>query len=145
MMKRGLLREIVPTYNITTQAAGTGTDTGATLDMQGFDGALFLLCLGDNANTSVVTVKAYHDTASGMGTEAQITGTATVTCTATSADDKMLALDVSSISKRYLRFKVVKGTANATVEAGVAIKYNAKKLPIGTTAGDLVNSATIQG
>ena len=127
-------------YNITTQAAGTGTVTGGVIDMGGnnqFNAVEAMLAMGDNADTAVIKIKAYEGTASGTQTTSLGTLTHTVTAAGTS-DDKMLVLDVTSVTKRYVRFDVVTATANITIEALITRQYNARYGPISATAGDVV-------
>jgi hypothetical protein len=131
-------------YNITTQSAGTGTTTGTVIDMGGnlqAKGVEAILALGDCANTSIIKIKAYEGAAS--GTQTTSLGTVTFTASATSADDKLMVLDVSEVTKRYVRFDVVVATANATIEALVARQYNVREMPTSGTGGSVVAGATV--
>jgi len=141
---KGSRENAVYYYNITTQAAGTGTTTGTVVDMGGnlqAKGVEAILALGDCANTSVIKIKAYEGSATGTQTTAL--GTVTFTASATSADDTLMVLDVSEVTKRYVRFDVVVATANATIESMIARQYNVRAMPTTATAGDVVAGSTV--
>lgn len=104
--------------------------TGSTLDLAGWDGVCYVAALGDVADTSVLTLTAYSDTASAMSSEAAHTTTATHTADATDADNKLLVLDVIRPTKRYHRVKLTRTTANAVVDGIFAILYRGKKAPV---------------
>ena len=121
-------------------AAGTGdTLNGDILDLQGFDSICLIAILGDVTNTAVVTLKAYCGDAAALGDGAYKTATATVTADNTSADNKLLVLDVIRPGKRYVRGDLVRATANAVVDGIVAIRYNAMTVPV-TQPADVVHS-----
>lgn len=113
-----------------TQADGTGdTLNSSIVDLQGFDSVCFICKLGDVTDTAVLTLKAYAGDESDVSDGAYKTNNATVTAGATSADDKLLVLDVIKPGSRYVRADLVRATANAVVESIVAIKYNARTKP----------------
>lgn len=121
-------------------AAGTDdTINGDILDLQNCDSITGIVGLGDVANTAVVTLKAYTGDESDLSDGAYESVTATVTADATSADNKLLILDVIKPGKRYVRFDVVRATANAEIDAGVSIRYNYRAMPT-TQPSDVVNS-----
>ena len=121
-------------------AAGTAdTLTGDILDLQNCDSVMGIAILGDVTNTAVVTLKAYTGDNSALADGAYETVTATVTADATSADDKLLVLDIVKPGKRYCRFDLTRATANAVVDGIIGIRYNYKAVP--TTQGtDVVDS-----
>jgi len=122
-------------------AAGTGdTLNGDILDLQDCDSVLGIAVLGDVDNTAVVTLKAFTGNEAALGDGAYETVTATVTATATSADDKLLLLDIVKPGKRYCRFDLVRATANAVVDSIVGVRYNFRNIPT-TQPSDVVNSA----
>lgn len=121
-------------------AAGTAdTLNGDILDLQGFDSVCLIAILGDCANTAVGTLKAYCGDAAALGDGAYKTATATVTADATSADNKLLVLDVVKPGKRYVRADLVRATANLVVDGIIAIRYNAISVPV-TQPADVVHS-----
>lgn len=124
---------------VATVAGTADTLNGDIVDLQGFDSVMLIAILGDVANTAVVTLKAYCGDAAALGDGAYKTTTATVTADATSADDKLLILDVLKPGKRYVRADLVRATANAVVDGIIAIRYNAKAKPT-TQPADVVNN-----
>lgn len=122
-----------------TEAGTDDTINGDILDLQNCDSVTGIVALGDVTATSVLTLKAFTGDAANLSDGAYETVTATVTATATSADEKLLVLDVIRPGKRYCRFDLVRATANAVVDAGVAIRYNYRAIPT-TQPADVVNS-----
>lgn len=122
-------------------AAGTTEQISDTVDMSGYDSVCFVQLLGDVDNTSVVTLTVKSnatDITTGGTTEKA--GTAT-TATATSADNKLIVVDVLRPSQRYVFASLTRATANAVLDGLIAIQYGTKSLPVtqGTTVltGDL--------
>lgn len=121
-------------------AAGTGdTLNGDILDLQNCDSVTGIAILGDVTVDAVLTLKAYTGNDSALADGAYETVTATVTATATSADDKLLILDVVKPGKRYVRFDLVRATANAVVNGIIGIRYNFRSIPTNQSA-DVVDS-----
>lgn len=110
-------------------AAAQTAVNSSIIDMQGFDGVLFLAMTGDVSDTSVLTLKAEQNTANSTSGMAALGGAATFTAGATSADNKVLALDVFKPTERYLRAVLTRGTANAAVDGIIAIQYGAQNKP----------------
>lgn len=144
-MMESLLKNCGIEAAMNNTAAGTGdTLNGDIIDLGTggiFDSVCFIAKLGDVADTAVATLKAYAGNESNVSDGAYKTITATVTATVTSADNKLLVLDVVRPGKRYIRPDLVRATANIPVESIIAIKYNAKAYPV-TQGADVVNSAT---
>jgi hypothetical protein len=136
LLKAGMFDKVL----VATVAGTNDTLSGDILDLAGYDSVCFVAILGDVTATCVATLKAFCGDASALGDGAYKTTTAAVTATATSADDKLLVLDVVRPGKRYVRADLVRATANAVVDGIIAIRYNAKTVP--TTQGtDVVTSA----
>ena len=124
---------------VATAAGTSDTLTGDILDLQNCDSVMGVAILGDVTNTAVVTLKAYTGDNSALSDGAYETVTATVTATETTADNKLLVLDVVKPGKRYCRFDLVRATANAVVDGIIGLRYNYKAVP--TTQGtDVVDS-----
>lgn len=135
-----LLKESKLDKVLVATVAGFGdTLTGDILDMQDCDSVVGVAILGDVTATSVVTLKAYTGDEAALGDGAYETATATVTADATSADNKLLVLDVVKCGKRYVRFDVVRATANAVVDGVIAARYNFRTIPT-TQPADVVDS-----
>lgn len=124
---------------VATVAGTDDTLNGDIIDRQGFDSVCFIAILGDVANTSVVTLKAYAGDEAALGDGSYKTNTSTVTADATSADNKLLVLDVIKPAERYIRPDLVRAKANAVVDGIIAIRYNSKTKPV-TQGTDVVDS-----
>lgn len=124
---------------VATVAGTSDTLTGDILDLHGCDSVLGIAILGDVTNTAVVTLKAYTGDNAALSDGAYETVTATVTATASSADNKLLVLDIVKPGKRYCRFDLVRATANAVVDGIIALRYNYRVVPV-TQGSDVVDS-----
>lgn len=124
---------------VATGAGFGDTLNGDILDLQGCDSVLLIAILGDVSNTAVATLKAYCGEQAALGDGAYKTVTATVTADATSADNKLLILDVIKPGKRYVRADLVRATANIVVDGIIGIRYNYATIPT-TQPSDVVDS-----
>lgn len=113
---------------VAATAAGTTAVNGATIDMAGYEGVLFIVTFGTLTATQVTSIKAQQDTDSGAGTMADLLGTKTANL-GDSDSGKALALDVFRPAERYVRVVVNRGTANAVIERGIAILYGGSTRP----------------
>jgi hypothetical protein len=135
ILKSGMFDKVL----VATVAGTADTLAGDIVDLAGYDSVCFVAILGDVTNTAVVTLKAFAGDASALGDGAYKTATATVTATETTADDKLLILDVIRPGKRYVRADLVRATANVVVDGIIAYRYNARTIPT-TQNTDVVNS-----
>ncbi|PZU87340.1 MAG: hypothetical protein DI527_18875 [Chelatococcus sp.] len=124
-----LLKNVKVTRVAASAVAGTTDVAGSILDMAGFDGVLFLALTGDVTDTSVLTLKAQQNVANQTSGMANLAGTASFTAGATSADSKVLLLDVYKPRERYVRPVLTRATANAVVDGIIAIQYDARNRP----------------
>jgi len=120
-------------------AAGTGdTLTSDTVDMQGFDGALFLW--GTEAHTatavSVVTVNGSDDDSA----YAALTG-ATKTTAAATDTLKTVAIDVYRPLNRYLQIEMARSVANIVSNGCTVILYHSMGGPV--TQGSTIAGAAV--
>lgn len=123
-------------------AAGTSAINGTVLDMTGYDAVRGIALLGTLTSTQVTKLKAQQGDASDGSDMADISGA--VTPAAADADsNKILILDVNreSITKQYVRFVVVRGTANAVLDGLIADRYQCRTLPQ-TQSDSTVSQAT---
>lgn len=121
--------------------AGTSTLTSDVLDMSGWDGVCFIAVTGDVTDTSVLTLAVLDDTDTNVSGATAITGaSATFTADATSADEKLLIVDVYRPQKRYVHCTLARATANAVVGGIIAIRYRGAKSPV--TQGSTVVAST---
>jgi hypothetical protein len=112
-------------------AAGTSELVTDVLDMQGYEGVMFLALTGDVTDTSVLTLTAKANSANSVSSPTPITQKATdaFTASATTADSKVLLVDVYKPTLRYVFASLTRATANAVVGGIIAIQYCAKNKP----------------
>lgn len=135
-----LSKEAKITIAITPTAGAAGTDdiNGATLDMEGYDGVLAVVSFGAITAGAVTSIKMQQDTASGMGTAADLAGTGQTI--ADTDDGKTFYIDLAKPKERYVRLVVDRGTQNAVVSSATYIQYGSRVKPVthGTNvAGEL--------
>lgn len=110
-------------------AGATGVLTAA-IDMQNFNQLMFVAQSGTLGASGTLDVTALASDASG-GTYAALTGKAATQLVKATGDSKIVVLhvteaDVAAAGKRYVKFKIAAGTANATsggVVLGVPANY----------------------
>lgn len=120
---------------IANTSSGTSSINGATIDMANYEGVLFVIKFGTAAADN--TIKAQQDTASGMGTAADLAGTSV----GVGSSDEIVWLDLYRPQERYVRMVAARGTAT-TIEWGMAIQYGPRVQPVdnavaGTIYGEL--------
>lgn len=130
---------------INATAAGTSAVTGSAIDMQDFEGVVCYASLGTLTATQVTLLKAQGSSDNGvLDAYADITGAATAAA-ADADSNKMLVLDVYRPQKRYIKFIVSRGTANAVVDGAVAVQYGAKHKPTTNDATTTSQTKTFVG
>lgn len=121
-----LLSNIKITRVANAAAAGTSAVNGSTIDMQGFDGVIFVAAVGTLTASQVTSLKAQEgDTASPT---ADLAGSL-VGPLADADSNKLLVLDIYRPLKRYMRAVLNRATANAVVDGIWAIQYCGEKAP----------------
>lgn len=123
-------------------AAGSSIDNDSSIiDMQGFDGCLFVGTITDSVATGVASMIVEQNTANsgtGMAALAGLTATAT-----SSINDDLnttaLIADVYRPRERYLRVNRTSATANIAFGDVIAVKYKNAKGPV--TQGATVSNA----
>lgn len=126
-------------------AAGITDVESGYVDMAGWDGVLFVVVMGDNADTGTLEVKVEQCDTSG-GTYAALSGASySLTAGASDTDHKMMAFDVYRPQERYLHLDINRGTANTVLQSVVAIQYRGQKNPItqAVTAGQFNAAAAV--
>ena len=91
--------------------------------MEGYEGVVFVAHLG--TSNAANGVKAQQDTASGMGSAADLEGTQVLL----DGTEETAALEIIKPRERYVRAVVVRGVST-TVGAVYAIQYGATTLPV---------------
>ena len=109
-------------------AAGTTVQNGDVLDMQNFEGVMFVAALGTLTASQVTSLKAQQGAASDLSDAADLEGTLTGPM-ADDDDDQLLVLDIQHPAERYVRCVVNRATANAVIDGVIAIQYGPRKMP----------------
>lgn len=138
MISKELLKQVKVSQAITPTAGAAGQTAieGTTLDMAGYEGVLMICTFGAITGGAVTSIKAQQDTASGMGTAADLLGTAQTV--ADDDDGQIFVIDVFKPRERYVRLYVSRGTQNAVVASAEYIQYGARTIPV-TSASSTVN------
>jgi len=120
-----LSRDIKVTRVLNGVAAGTSTQNGSALDMQGYEGVIFLAAIGTITSGAVTSLKAQEgDTSSPT---ADLTGSGVTI--ADTESNKVAMLEIVKPGKRYIRPVLVRGTQNAVIDGIIAIQYGARVKP----------------
>lgn len=109
-------------------AAGTSSQNGSVIDMQGYEGVAFVAAFGTLTATQVTSLKAQEGDASNLSDAADLEGTSTGPL-ADGDSNKLLVLEVFKPLKRYIRPVVVRGTANAVIDGVIAIQWAGRVKP----------------
>ena len=116
--------------------SGTAVRNGATLDMQGYESVMVAVHFATIAAGGTNSIKMQQDSASGMGTAADLLGTSQ--SVAVTDDDEIYWIDLVKPRERYVRLVMTKDTSNACAESAVYYQYGPKKLPVSNTVADAV-------
>lgn len=108
-------------------AAGTSDQESAAVDMAGYDAVRFVALFGALTASQVTKLVIEHSDAGDSGF-VPISG-ATTAALADGDGNKMLIVDVSRPTKRYVRAVVDRGTANAVIDGVIAEQYRPRTLP----------------
>lgn len=120
---------------------GTTNVNGVILDMEGFEGVMFIL-QGGTVTDGNLAIKAQEDSAPAMGAAADLAGTLTQINNAQNA--KAAVLDVYRPPKRYVRCVVVRGGATgAVIDSVMAIQYGARNRPVSNDPSTVVTTKTV--
>ena len=101
------------------------------LDMSGYEGVMFIALTGDVSNTCDLTLTVKANSANSVSSPSPITQKATTlfAADATSADSKVLMVDVYKPPLRYVFASLLRATADAIVGGIIAIQYGAHNKP----------------
>lgn len=126
--------------SVAAVAADTAITNGDILDLQGFDSVCGIAILGEVTTGSVPTLKAFTGNEAALGDGAYEADTATKTADGNDTDNTLLVLDIVKPGKRYVRFDLTRASANSVVDGIIAIRYNARTVPV-TQGADVADSA----
>ena len=119
-------------YGQAAISAASNTDSdGAVLDMQDYDGAVFVVAIEDSVATGVATMTIEQCDTSG-GTYAALSGAvATATCTVNDdLNTKLLIVDVYRPRERYLHCTLTSATANIAFGTQYQFAYHGRVAPV---------------
>lgn len=137
---KGLLGEDVKVTQVidaTAGAAGTTDINGDSVDMNGYEGVMFILVLGAITANAVTSLKAQQSSDDGsVDTFADLEGTGMTI--ADSDDEQVFILDIWKPQEQYVRPVVDRATQNAVVQTCLAVQYKARETPITQSVTDLV-------
>lgn len=129
-----------------TAAANNTAAFGTGVDMQGFEGVMFVCPITDCVNTGVGTLSAHQNSANSSSGAAAISGASAAATSGADDDlnDKALVVDVFKPTDRYVLPKIVSATANIAFGNIIAIQYEAGAKPT-TQAASVAASAFALG
>lgn len=112
-----------------TQGAAAQTDiNGDEFDMKGYESIRVIVVFGTITAGAVTSIKWQQDTATGMGSAADLAGTAITV--AADDDGKMFISDLIRPKERFVRVVVDRGTQNAVVEQAIYEAYGPSEVPV---------------
>lgn len=113
--------------------AGSSIDSNSTIiDMQNYDGVIFVTTITDSVDTGVATLTVEQNSANSDTGMAALSG-AVASATSAANDDlngKVLVVDVFKPQKRYVQAVRTSATANIAYGEVQAILYRNRKLPV---------------
>lgn len=138
-MLRGFLAEQVKITKIADHTTAATSDvTSAAVDMQGYEGCLFLTSFGTAASNNTIKLQQSSDDGS-TDAYADLTGTSV----ASGSSDEDVWIDIQRPKERYLKLVGLRGTSS-TLESIWAIQYNGRTVGIdNTTSGTITGETTL--
>lgn len=133
MLMNLLASSEVVRHSAPVAAGSTVITPSGEIDMQGFEGCLFIVPFGAITATGVQSIEVHGSNTSGSGFTA-LEGTNVVV--ADDDDNKYAMVEVIRPQHRYLKCVVNRATANSAIDGIVAVKHGAAKQP--TTQPDHV-------
>ena len=121
MLTEGKINDVLAVVGVIQPQAITAGATGvltAAIDMKDYEAVMFVASSGTLGTSGTLDVEAQASDASG-GTYAALTGKAATQLVKATGDNKVVVVhvteaDVAAAGKRYVKFKLTAGTANAT-------------------------------
>lgn len=122
-----LIKDVKLTRVMNAVAAGTTAQNSSEIDMEGFEGVMFILAVGTLTATQTTSIKAQQTSTTGSG-YADLAGSGSGDFD--DADSNQCAvLDVYKPREQFLRAVVTRGTANAVIDGVFALQYGPGKRP----------------
>ncbi|WP_437228777.1 hypothetical protein SH661x_001075 [Planctomicrobium sp. SH661] len=114
--------------------AGTTSQNGTGLSMEGFRGIMFVAAVGALTSTQVTSLKAQQSSDDAATDDYTDIADSATSALADADGNKLLVIDIWQPSKNWVRPTVVRGTANAVIDGVFAIQYNARSIPTSMSA-----------
>ena len=133
-----LSNEVKVTRCTTQQEAGTADQSGSSIDMQGYDGVMFITTFGTANDGNYIKAQQDENDATGFGDAEDLAGTKTVSTGA----NNTVVLDVYRPLKRYIRAVGVI-TASSTIGPIFALQYKGRAKPEANETDDVIASKTV--
>lgn len=114
--------------NVNAAAASTDITPTYDVDMQNFEGCMFVVEMGTITSGAVTSIKIQQSSDDG-DTDAYSDLEGTSVTVADDDDDLIFWIDIYKPQKRYLRLIVDRGTQNAEVDSILAIQYGPRVQP----------------
>ena len=130
-----LSNEVKFTRCTTQQTAGTADQNGSAIDMQGYDGVVFITTFGTANDGNHLKAQQDENDDSGFGDAEDLAGTKTVSTGA----NNTVVLDVYRPQKRYIRAVGVL-TASSTIGPIFAMQYKGRLRPEDNDVTDTIAS-----
>jgi hypothetical protein len=127
-----LLKNVAVKQVLGYYAAGTTKRTSDIVDMQGFDGVMFVAGLGTIIENGTIDVFVEQDTANATTYMARLATTTVHTVTAANATlaKSCIVVDVYRPQERYLQCNITPAVQNAVILGITAILYKTHKAPV---------------
>lgn len=123
--------------HIKTQALVAAAVNGTAIDMQGWDGVLFVIPYGVFGTSGTLTNVVQRDDNSGFNSPTNIANSSITQVNAANANATAM-VDVYQPSERYVRLQLT-GQTNGVTATGIAIQYRRTGiLPMTQDANELV-------
>lgn len=136
-MTKGFLSDNVKITKVKDASAAGQTAINSTpVDMAGYDGVLFLVNAGTIVTGGVQSMKAQQDTAVGMGTAADLTGSNIAI--ADDDDNQTFFLDIKRPLERFVRVSISRATQNSDFGPIWAIQYRGRTFPVVNNVTDTI-------
>lgn len=135
-----ILSEEIKITQLVDESEGAAGDTdidGDTLDMDGFEGVMFVAVMGTITATAVTAMLVEQGEESDMSDAEELAGTQITI--EDDDDEEVFVIDIYRPTDRYIRPVIERGTANAVVQTVLGIQYGARELPTELAVTDAVN------
>ena len=136
-MIRNLLTDAEITKLADATAAGTTAVNSTGVDMQGYEGVVFLVSAGVIVAGGVQSINAAQGDTLG-GTYDDLAGSKVTI--ADDDDDQLFAVEIVRPVDRFVRLEIARATQNSAFGPIYAFRYGASKKPVSNNVTDAITS-----